>query len=41
MASVIKAYANSEHAYVVWRYDQAIPGCRGFALYVGGVVLMS
>jgi phosphatidylserine/phosphatidylglycerophosphate/cardiolipin synthase-like enzyme len=33
MASVMRAYANSDHAYVVWRYEQPIPGCRGFALY--------
>jgi hypothetical protein len=33
MVSVIRAYANSDHAYVVWRYEQLIPGCRGFALY--------
>jgi len=30
---MIKAYANSDHTYVVWRYQQPIPGCRGFALY--------
>ncbi len=29
----IKAYANCDDAYVVWRYPEAIPGCRGFALF--------
>lgn len=29
----IKAYSNCDHAFVVWRYDERIPECRGFALY--------
>jgi phosphatidylserine/phosphatidylglycerophosphate/cardiolipin synthase-like enzyme len=29
----IVAHANCDDAYVVWRYPEAIPGCRGFALY--------
>lgn len=29
----IVARANCDDAYVVWRYPQAIPDCRGFALY--------
>jgi phosphatidylserine/phosphatidylglycerophosphate/cardiolipin synthase-like enzyme len=29
----IRAYANCDDAYVVWRYDEAIPDCRGFALH--------
>ena len=33
MGSTIKAYADSDHSYVVWRYDAHIPGCRGFALH--------
>lgn len=32
MATTIKAYANCDHAYVAWRYEQRIPECRGFAL---------
>lgn len=32
-AKGIRAYANCDDAYVVWRYDAAIPACRGFALY--------
>src|SRR3954468_4767303 len=32
-ASRIAAYANCDDAYVVWRYDEPTPGCRGFALY--------
>jgi phosphatidylserine/phosphatidylglycerophosphate/cardiolipin synthase-like enzyme len=33
MASIIRAYANCDHSYVVWRYDEQIPECRGFALH--------
>jgi len=33
MASIIRAYANCDHSYVVWRYDAEIPDCRGFALH--------
>jgi phosphatidylserine/phosphatidylglycerophosphate/cardiolipin synthase-like enzyme len=29
----IRAYANCDDAYVVWRYDKPVPGCRGFALH--------
>jgi len=29
----IEAHANCDDAYVVWRYPEAIPECRGFALY--------
>lgn len=29
----IRAHANCDDAYVVWRYPEAISGCRGFALY--------
>lgn len=29
----IRAYANCDDAYVVWRYPEVIPGCRGFALF--------
>ena len=29
----IKAYANCDHAYVVWAADQPIKDCLGFALY--------
>ncbi len=29
----IKAYANCDHAYVVWVADKPIPNCLGFALY--------
>ena len=29
----IKAYANCDHAYVVWQADKAITDCLGFALY--------
>jgi phosphatidylserine/phosphatidylglycerophosphate/cardiolipin synthase-like enzyme len=32
-APAIRAYANCDDAYVVWRYDKPVPGCRGFALY--------
>ncbi len=32
MGSTIKAYANCDHTYVVWRLDARVPGCRGFAL---------
>ena len=31
--STIKAFANCDHVYVAWRYDQLIPNCIGFALY--------
>lgn len=31
--SAIKAIANCDHAIIVWKYDQLIPGCIGFALY--------
>jgi phosphatidylserine/phosphatidylglycerophosphate/cardiolipin synthase-like enzyme len=31
--SIIKAFANCDHVYVAWRYDQLIPNCIGFALY--------
>ena len=30
--SEIRAYADSDHVFVVWRLDTAIPDCRGFAL---------
>jgi phosphatidylserine/phosphatidylglycerophosphate/cardiolipin synthase-like enzyme len=29
----IKASANCDEAYVIWRYPAAVPECRGFALY--------
>ncbi|MGA2617281.1 MAG: phospholipase D-like domain-containing protein [Thermoguttaceae bacterium] len=29
----IRAYANCDHAYVVWQADKPIPTCLGFALY--------
>jgi len=29
----VKAYANCDHAYVVWVADKPIPDCLGFALY--------
>jgi phosphatidylserine/phosphatidylglycerophosphate/cardiolipin synthase-like enzyme len=29
----IAAHANCDDAYVVWRYSEALPECRGFALY--------
>ncbi|HET9676038.1 MAG TPA: phospholipase D-like domain-containing protein, partial [Solirubrobacterales bacterium] len=29
----IRAYANCDDAFVVWRYPESIPGCRGFALF--------
>ncbi|MDX6625606.1 MAG: hypothetical protein QOE56_595 [Solirubrobacterales bacterium] len=29
----IRAHANCDDAYVIWRYPEPIPGCRGFALY--------
>jgi phosphatidylserine/phosphatidylglycerophosphate/cardiolipin synthase-like enzyme len=29
----IKAHWNCDHTYVVWRYEEAIPECRGFALH--------
>jgi hypothetical protein len=32
-ASTIKTFANCDHVYVAWRYDQLIPDCIGFALY--------
>jgi phosphatidylserine/phosphatidylglycerophosphate/cardiolipin synthase-like enzyme len=32
-ATAIRAHANCDDAYVVWRYDEPIPECRGFALY--------
>jgi hypothetical protein len=32
-ATGIRAYANCDDAFVVWRYDERIPDCRGFALY--------
>jgi phosphatidylserine/phosphatidylglycerophosphate/cardiolipin synthase-like enzyme len=32
-AASIRAYANCDDAYVVWRYPEIIPGCRGFALF--------
>ncbi|HXY85013.1 MAG TPA: phospholipase D-like domain-containing protein [Gaiellaceae bacterium] len=31
--TAIKAYANSDHAYVVWQLDARVPDCRGFALH--------
>jgi phosphatidylserine/phosphatidylglycerophosphate/cardiolipin synthase-like enzyme len=31
-APIIKAHANCDDAYVVWRYPEPIPECRGFAL---------
>jgi phosphatidylserine/phosphatidylglycerophosphate/cardiolipin synthase-like enzyme len=31
--TAIRAYANCDDAYVVWRYDDPVPDCRGFALY--------
>lgn len=31
--SQIKAYANCDHVYIAWRYEQLIPNCIGFALY--------
>ena len=31
--STIKAFANCDHVYVAWRFDQLIPNCIGFALY--------
>ena len=33
LKSTIKAFANCDHVYVAWRYDQLIPNCIGFALY--------
>jgi hypothetical protein len=29
----IRASANCDDAYVIWRYPAAVPSCRGFALY--------
>src|SRR5882724_2558895 len=29
----IKAYANCDHAYIVWQADKPIVDCLGFALY--------
>jgi len=31
--SQIRAYANCDHVYIAWRFDQLIPNCIGFALY--------
>jgi len=28
----IRAYVDSDHAFIVWELDAPIPGCRGFAL---------
>jgi len=28
----IRAYVDSDHAFIVWEVDAPIPGCRGFAL---------
>lgn len=33
MQATIKAFANCDHVYIAWRYDQLIPNCIGFALY--------
>jgi len=30
--AAIRAFADSDHAFVAWRVDAPIPGCRGFAL---------
>src|SRR2546423_452767 len=30
--AAIRAFADSDHAFVAWRIDAPIPGCRGFAL---------
>lgn len=29
----IRAFANCDHAFLVWKPAQPIPGCRGFAVY--------
>lgn len=31
--STIKAFANCDHVYIAWRYEQLIPNCIGFAVY--------
>lgn len=33
MITTVKAYANCDDVYIVWKADARIEGCRGFALY--------